>query len=72
MVIRGSEMLRSVVLLCIGFQNITVSASVTFLIAIMDVAVFWSCWLWGRARACDTILLVHGGQLLLVLENKLR
>ena len=71
MVIRGSEMLRSVLLLCIGFENITVSASVTFLIA-MDVAVFLSCWLWGRARAWDTILLVHGGQFLLVLENKLR
>ena len=46
MVIRGSEMLRSVLLLCIGFENITVSASVTFLVA-MDVAVFLSCWLWG-------------------------
>ena len=70
--IRGSKVLRGVLLLCIGFKDIAVSTDMAFLIA-MDVAIFIASRLWGRAGAWDdTILFIERRQLLLVLSYNLR
>ena len=70
--IRGSQVLRGVLLLRVGFEDIAVGTDMAFLIT-MDVAVLVSSCLWRRAWAWnDTILLVECCQLLLMLGDDLR
>ena len=70
--VRGCEVLRRILLLRIGLEDIAVGADVTLLITV-DVTILVPGCLRGRARAwSDTVLFVQGGQLFLVLGNYLR
>ncbi len=71
--VRGCEVLRRILLLRIGLEDIAVGADVTLLITV-DVTILVPGCLRGRARAwSDTVIFVQGGQLLfLVLGNYLR
>ena len=64
-------MLRGVLLLRVGFEDIAVGTATTFLIAMIDVAILMSSWLWRRARG-NGILPVECCQLLLMLDDELR
>ena len=70
--VRGSEVLRSVLLLRVGFEDIAVGADVTFLVTVDITILVVSGCLWGRTGAWyDAILLVEGRQLLLMLGDDL-
>ena len=70
--IRGSKVLRGVLLLRVGFEDIAFGTAMTILRA-MDVAILMSSWLWRRAGAWgNSILLIECYQLLLMLGDELR
>ena len=71
--IRGSEVLRSVLPLRVGLEDIAVCAEVTLLVAVNVTVLVVSGWLWRRTGAWyDAILLVECRQLLLMLGDDLR
>ena len=70
--VRGCEVLRRILLLRVGLEDIAVGTDVALLITV-DVTILVPGCLWGRAGAwSDTVLFVQGGQLFLVLGNYLR
>jgi hypothetical protein len=70
-VLRGCEVLRHVLPLRIGLEDIAVGADVALLVAVNVTILAPGC-LRGRARAWnDALLFVQGGQLFLVLGNYL-
>ena len=50
--VRGSEVLRSVLPLRVGLEDIAVCTDVAFLVT-MDITILMSGCLWGRARGRD-------------------
>ena len=69
--VRGCEVLRRVLLLRIGLEDIAVGADVALLITVNVTILVPGC-LRGRARAWnDALLFVQGGQVFLVLGNYL-
>ena len=70
--VRGSEVLRSVLPLRVGLEDILVCTNVVFLVTI-DIKILMSGCLWGRAGAWyDAILFVKCRQFLLMLGDDLR
>ena len=71
--VRGSEVLRSILPLRVGLEDIAVCADVAFLVTVDITILVVSGCLWRRARALyDAILLVKCRQLLLMLSDNMR